>query len=160
MILNRKRIQQCIFVFDFVLLSLFLALFIRKLEFPTAAFYLQHIPLFIPSFLCWLICMYVMNLYSIDTYKPIYKTISLLIIAFTISTLIGLSSFYLFGNKITPKTVMLLQNGIFLVLTFLWHIISKKLFSNRYTHSNYAFIGYNQTVTELLSLTNVSVGRK
>lgn len=155
MILNRKKIQFCIFVVDvgFLFLSLFLALTVRNFEIPTYTYYIQHIPLFLPTFLSWLVCMYVMNLYSIDQYSPFYKTVSFLLIAGIISTLIGFAGFYLFSKEISPKTIMVLQNVIFLVLTLAWHSFSRFIFSNKYTHSNYAFIGYNKTVNELLLLT-------
>lgn len=155
MIFNRKKIQFCLFLVDIVFLffSLFLALTVRNFKIPTYENYLHHIPLFLPAFLSWFICMYVMNLYSIDQYRPFYKTISLLCISGVISTLIGFAGFYLFSNGISPKTIMVLQNVFFLTLTFIWHSFSKAIFSNKYTHSNYAFIGYNQTVNELLLLT-------
>lgn len=154
MIFSRKRIQFFIFLFDlvFLFLSLLFALIIRNQSIPNFEYYYKHIPLFIPDFICWIVVMYTMNLYSIDVYNSFSKTFLRMIIAAGISTLVGFAAFYLFGKSITPKTVLLLHTSIFLILDYLWHSLSKFIFSNKFTHSNYAFIGYNNTVKEILNM--------
>lgn len=154
MIFSSKRIQFLIFLFDliFIFTSLFLALLIRNQEIPSLDYYYKHIPLFLPNFICWIVLMYTMNLYSVDVYNSFSKTLVRMIIAAGISALVGFASFYLFGKSITPKTVLLFQTGIFFLLAYIWHSLSKHIFSNKYTHSNYAFIGYNDTVKAILDM--------
>ena len=96
--------------------------------------------------------MYTMNLYSIDHNVLNFKILYRLFITFIISTLIGFSTFYLFSKHYTPKTVLIIQNTVSFIIIYLWHSLSRSLFSNNLTHANYIFIGNNYTVTEIIEL--------
>ncbi len=155
MIIQRKRIQHLLFIVDIVIciLSLFAAMFLRFDEIPTKQNYIAHLKIFIPVIISWILSMYIFYLYSIDVYIPAYKLLFRMFFCYIISTGIGVSFFYIFSRQLTPKRLLLIYNSIVLVLIFGWHLICKKIFTNKYFKNNYIFIGYSPDVKSLLEIT-------
>ena len=157
MLVQRKHIQHLMFFIDivFCISSLFLALFIKYNKCPTFQEYLIHLKIFIPVIISWVLGMYIFYLYSIDVYLPAYKLLFRMFCCYLISAVIGISYFYVFSTRLTPKRILLIYNSLVLGLLFMWHLLCKKFFTNKYFKNKYIFIGYTPDVKSLLELTKI-----
>lgn len=157
MLVQRKHIQHLMFFIDivFCISSLFLALFIKYNKCPTFQEYLIHLKIFIPVIISWILSMYIFYLYSIDVYLPAYNLLFRMFCCYLISAVIGISFFYVFSRRLTPKLIFLIYNSLVLGLLFMWHLICKKFFTNKYFKNKYIFIGYTPDVKSLLELTKI-----
>ena len=157
MLVQRKHIQHLMFFIDivFCISSLFLALFIKYNKCPTFQEYLIHLKIFIPVIISWILSMYIFYLYSIDVYLPAYKLLFRMFCCYLISAVIGISYFYVFSTRLTPKRILLIYNSLVLGLLFMWHLLCKKFFTNKYFKNKYIFIGYTPDVKSLLELTKI-----
>lgn len=157
MLVQRKHIQHLMFFIDiaFCISSLFLALFIKYNKCPTFQEYLIHLKIFIPVIISWVLGMYIFYLYSIDVYLPAYKLLFRMFCCYLISTVIGISYFYVFSTRLTPKRILLIYNSLVLGLLFMWHLLCKKFFTNKYFKNKFIFIGYTPDVKSLLELTKI-----
>ena len=157
MLVQRKHIQHLMFFIDIVfrISSLFLALFIKYNKCPTFQEYLIHLKIFIPVIISWILSMYIFYLYSIDVYLPAYNLLFRMFCCYLISAVIGISFFYVFSRRLTPKLIFLIYNSLVLGLLFMWHLLCKKFFTNKYFKNKYIFIGYTPDVKSLLELTKI-----
>lgn len=157
MLVQRKHIQHLMFFIDiaFCISSLFLALFIKYNKCPTFQEYLIHLKIFIPVIISWILSMYIFYLYSIDVYLPTYNLLFRMFCCYLISAVIGISFFYVFSRRLTPKLIFLIYNSLVLGLLFMWHLLCKKFFTNKYFKNKYIFIGYTPDVKSLLELTKI-----
>ena len=157
MLVQRKHIQHLMFFIDivFCISSLFLALFIKYNKCPTFQEYLIHLKIFIPVIISWILSMYIFYLYSIDVYLPAYNLLFRMFCCYLISAVIGISFFYVFSRRLTPKLIFLIYNSLVLGLLFMWHLLCKKFFTNKYFKNKYIFIGYTPDVKCLLELTKI-----
>ena len=157
MLVQRKHIQHLMFFIDivFCISSLFLALFIKYNKCPTFQEYLIHLKIFIPVIISWILSMYIFYLYSIDVYLPAYNLLFRMFCCYLISAVIGISFFYVFSRRLTPKLIFLIYNSLVLGLLFMWHLLCKKFFTNKYFKNKYIFIGYTPDVKSLLELTKI-----
>lgn len=157
MLVQRKHIQHLMFFIDiaFCISSLFLALFIKYNKCPTFQEYLIHLKIFIPVIISWVLGMYIFYLYSIDVYLPAYKLLFRMFCCYLISTVIGISYFYVFSTRLTPKRILLIYNSLVLGLLFMWHLLCKKFFTNKYFKNKFIFMGYTPDVKSLLELTKI-----
>lgn len=157
MLVQRKHIQHLMFFIDivFCISSLFLALFIKYNKCPTFQEYLIHLRIFIPVIISWILSMYIFYLYSIDVYLPVYNLLFRMFCCYLISAVIGISFFYVFSRRLTPKLIFLIYNSLVLGLLFMWHLLCKKFFTNKYFKNKYIFIGYTPDVKSLLELTKI-----
>lgn len=157
MLVQRKHIQHLMFFIDiaFCISSLFLALFIKYNKCPTFQEYLIHLKIFIPVIISWILGMYIFYLYSIDVYLPAYKLLFRMFCCYLISAVIGISYFYVFSTRLTPKRILLIYNSLVLGLLFMWHLLCKKFFTNKYFKNKFIFIGYTPDVKSLLELTKI-----
>ena len=157
MIVQRKHIQHLMFFIDiaFCISSLFLALFIKYNKCPTFQEYLIHLKIFIPVIISWVVSMYIFYLYSIDVYLPAYNLLFRMFCCYLISAVIGISYFYVFSRRLMPKRIFLIYNSLVLGLLFMWHLLCKKVFTNKYFKNKYIFIGYTPDVKSLLELTKI-----
>ena len=157
MLVQRKHIQHLMFFIDivFCISSLFLALFIKYNKCPTFQEYLIHLKIFIPVIISWVLSMYIFYLYSIDVYLPAYNLLFRMFCCYLISAVIGISFFYVFSRRLTPKLIFLIYNSLVLGLLFMWHLLCKKFFTNKYFKNKYIFIGYTPDVKSLLELTKI-----
>lgn len=157
MLVQRKHIQHLLFFIDiaFCISSLFLALFIKYNKCPTFQEYLIHLKIFIPVIISWVLGMYIFYLYSIDVYLPAYKLLFRMFCCYLISAVIGISYFYVFSTRLTPKRILLIYNSLVLGLLFMWHLLCKKFFTNKYFKNKFIFIGYTPDVKSLLELTKI-----
>ena len=99
--------------------------------------------------------MYIFYLYSIDVYLPAYKLLFRMFCCYLISAVIGISYFYVFSTRLTPKRILLIYNSLVLGLLFMWHLLCKKFFTNKYFKNKFIFIGYTPDVKSLLELTKI-----
>lgn len=157
MLVQRKHIQHLMFFIDiaFCISSLFLALFIKYNKCPTFQEYLIHLKIFIPVIISWVLGMYIFYLYSIDVYLPAYKLLFRMFCCYLISAVIGISYFYVFSTRLTPKRILLIYNSLVLGSLFMWHLLCKKFFTNKYFKNKFIFIGYTPDVKSLLELTKI-----
>lgn len=157
MLVQRKHIQHLMFFIDivFCISSLFLALFIKYNKCPTFQEYLIHLKIFIPVIISWILSMYIFYLYSIDVYLSAYNLLFRMFCCYLISAVIGISFFYVFSRRLTPKLIFLIYNSLVLGLLFMWHLLCKKFFTNKYFKNKYIFIGYTPDVKSLLELTKI-----
>ena len=157
MLVQRKHIQHLMFFIDivFCISSLFLALFLKYNKCPTFQEYLIHLKIFIPVIISWILSMYIFYLYSIDVYLPAYNLLFRMFCCYLISAVIGISFFYVFSRRLTPKLIFLIYNSLVLGLLFMWHLLCKKFFTNKYFKNKYIFIGYTPDVKSLLELTKI-----
>lgn len=97
----------------------------------------------------WIVSLYTAGFYSLDMPHRGYKTLSYLSIITAVCTLIGFALFYLsLKSRVVPKTILALHSIAVFTLITLWRGILNR------TAAAYAapiaFIGINDTVTELL----------
>lgn len=151
--MNNKIKQFSLLSGDVVILyfSLYLTLFIRYGEQPTANTWKNHFMIFSTLFLFWIIIFYISNLYSIRFAVSNAKFFNNTIKAVMISALLSVLFFYLNSNlNIAPKTNLFLFLIIFIILFFLWRLIFNRSIQSFLPKNNIALIGYNKQSEEML----------
>ncbi|MCR4715386.1 MAG: sugar transferase [Treponemataceae bacterium] len=157
---SRKRRQFFIFIIDLLImiLSIYLSLALRNIEFPTFSLFLSHLKNYPFVIFSWVVMMYTLGMYSLDIPFRTDTTLIKLLISAVTGTLIGFATFYLFSRNagILPKTVLVVYNLIVLGLIFLWRYLYDRHFSNGKNLNKYVFIGYNETAATLLEQTKTN----
>lgn len=154
---SRKRRQFFIFFIDLfiMVLSVYISLVIRNLQFPEISYFLIHLKNYIFGIFSWIVIMYTLGMYSLEAPFRTDRSLFKLIISAFVGTLVGFATFYLIPTNegIFPKTVLVVYNLTVLVLIYVWRYLYDKFFSSGKRLNRYLFIGYNDTVESLLELT-------
>ncbi|PIE97743.1 MAG: sugar transferase [Treponema sp.] len=150
---SRRRKQFLLFLVDIVLLtiSIPIALFLRSGNIPSIHSVLIHLTYFSPTIVFWIIVMYTFEFYMLENlFDGLTSTVKLIGVAL-LSLLFSMGSFYLlFSNILTPKRIMALYITVAFILIFLWRYLYNLLYLTVKTSPNVLFIGYNNTVGDLI----------
>jgi len=139
---------------DLVILyvSLAIALAVRYKGFNFNVFQAHFVPFSI-IYVVWLIIFYIHNLYELDIAKNNIEFSSALIRALIIGGLISIVFFYIVPgfavSSIAPKTNLLLNIIIFIVLFYGWRYLFNFAVGSLKIKINTAIIGYNPQAIEL-----------
>lgn len=149
------RIKKLILLIGDVIIlyaSLVITLTIRYQGFDFNIFK-EHLLPFSIIYLLWLIIFYIHNLYDLDLAKNNIEFSSALIRALIIGGFISIAFFYLAPNitsiTITPKTNLVLNILVFMVLFYGWRYLFNFLAGSLKLKINTAIIGYNPQAIEL-----------
>jgi exopolysaccharide biosynthesis polyprenyl glycosylphosphotransferase len=149
---NYKRRQLLLALVDALLLalSLYLALRLRSGGPMKQGAFPEHLSTFLPVFLIWILVYYTAGLYSLE--RPFEgpqfagKAIWVSVVAVLLSALY----FYLVPSlPISPKTVLALFGGIFVVLFLAWRYCFSKLTRVLFPKVGVAFIGATEEAVAL-----------
>jgi exopolysaccharide biosynthesis polyprenyl glycosylphosphotransferase len=149
---NYKRRQFMLALVDLLLLalSLYLALRIRSGESLRPTAYREHLIDFIPVFLFWLAVFYTAGLYSLDRAFDGISFAGRTIGASTIAVLLSALYFYLAPSlSISPKTVLALFAGIFVLLFLVWRFAYGRIARLVFPKVGVVFIGATEEAIAL-----------
>jgi FlaA1/EpsC-like NDP-sugar epimerase len=107
--------------------SLYLALFIRRYDIFTFQYFLSHVPTFIYLYLFFIVSIYISGLYDIPQFNLKFKKIRFLTYIVLAYLVFGISSFYLLPSQYSPKTVLLIQSFLLLLLSVIWRLWGDRL---------------------------------
>jgi len=141
---------------DVILLvvSLWLALFLRYFELPTFELYTTHIKPFSVLFVAWLLVFFIMGMYEKHTVLLKSRLPAIVIRSLIINSLIAVVFFYLVSFfSITPKTILVIYLAIFCVFTLLWRTQGHRIFGVR-ERQNALIIGRGTEMKELFDEVN------
>jgi len=148
-----RRIKQIIlFAGDVALLylSLWSALWIRYWGIFDASIFNRHLPIFTFVFTLWLLVFFIFGLYSLASIWSTYRALRGFLVATLTNTFLAIFFFYFvpyFG--ITPKTILFLQLGFFVVLFPVWRIIYGRILRAVGATNNLIIVGARSAPLEL-----------
>jgi len=129
--------------------SLFLALFLRRFEFPTLTVYFSHIPPFLILSLIWAVVFFIAGLYEKQTLLLRSKLPNTLFNAQVANAFFAIAFFYIVPNfGIEPKTNLFLFLIVSSVGLFLWRIYGTRLFGPR-VKERALIVGSGEEVAEM-----------
>lgn len=141
-------VDACILV-----LALYVALTIRYLNIPENAFWGQHLKLFIPIFLIWLLIFYINSLYDFRKFINQGNLIANVNRSIILSFLISIVFLYLIPNgSLSPKTNLLIFSVVFYIFFLLWRLGFSILNHKYLPTTNIGIIGYNETIKQSIKL--------
>jgi exopolysaccharide biosynthesis polyprenyl glycosylphosphotransferase len=152
-IMNIWKFKQLIlFAGDILALvaSLYLALSLRWLSWPTALSWQVNWQTFWPLFCLWFLTVYLSGLYQPKSLYP--KTAAPAIIqASIIAFVFSIIYFYIKpANDLTPKTILVLFTLIAAVWLFVWRWLFRYLSQNNLPRIPLGFIGYHPRLRDLI----------
>jgi exopolysaccharide biosynthesis polyprenyl glycosylphosphotransferase len=142
--------------------GLWLAVVLRYFQLPTWSKIEPVMLAFLIVFFFWIIINYIAGLYDLAQTKnnfDYYKKISE---AGLTSFIVGIIFFYLLPNyakSISPKTILLLSVTLGYGLIAGWRFVYNILIGERRLKTNVIFVGWNETVTELVNFLAKNPGR-
>ena len=107
--------------------SLYLALLLRRPDITDLSYFIAHIYSFVPLFAFYLIAMFAVGFYDIPDFSQKVQKIKYIGIISLIYVFLGNTLFYLFPSDYTPKTVLIIQAVLILVLISAWRLGTNKL---------------------------------
>ena len=155
--ISRKKRQLFIACIDIIILvsAVYLSLWLRDLQIPSTARFLQHFSYFVPIIIVWVVCLYTAGFYSLEIYQTGYRMLSQLSIITVICTLLGFAFFYLnLKARVVPKTILVIYGLVVVTMTALWRWAYTRIMLKYFANTDIAFIGVNDTVIELLNNMN------
>lgn len=106
--------------------------------------------IFVPLFLLWLVVFFIFELYNLRRINPTPRTVGILALAITTSSILSIIFFYLFTVQgITPKTNLLIISIFSFILIVGWRRLFYKLFASRY-RQRIAVIGNGEAFSHLI----------
>jgi exopolysaccharide biosynthesis polyprenyl glycosylphosphotransferase len=149
---NYKRRQVLLALVDVLLLSLslYFALRIRAGEPLKPLVYRDHLLEFLPMFLIWILVYYTAGLYSLDQPFDGLQFAGKAIGISAIAVLLSALYFYLAPSlSISPKTVLALFAGVFVILFLAWRYSYGKVTRVFFPKVGVAFIGATEEAVAL-----------
>lgn len=147
----RKQIFLALVDVLILLISIPFSIFLRNLAIPSLISLKLHFFYFLPLAVFWILAMYTAGFYILERPLSSIKRNVLLFIISLLSLGFGFSLFYLCNEKtISPKIVLLLYCFLSLSLILLWRNLYTAIYFQLKKYPNLVFIGYNNTVGELL----------
>lgn len=121
-----KRIL--LFVGDILLflLSLYIALSLRKGIFVPFAYFTLHFWSFGIVCGCFILSLYIIGLYEIESLRTASKTFVYILYAAIAAFFGGITVFYLFPSDLSPKLVLLMQMGVLVILLTFWRMLFER----------------------------------
>ncbi len=151
----RSRIRK-IFLLSgdvfFFYLSLYLALFIRHGQLPSAELWERHFLDFSLLLVVWLLIFYISNLYHLSLIVNNQKFLKTALKSFTVAVLISITFFYITAvfDYVSPRTNLAIFAGVFLVLFLVWRRLFAQGLSLYAPKDNLAIIGISPEVEFLI----------
>jgi len=130
-------------------LSLWLALFFRYSQLVTPEKWQQHVWPFTFIFGVWVIIFYISGIYSLQIARNNLGFYSVLLKAMAWCVAAAMAYFYLIRPGITPKTNLILQLGIFLILFVAWRQIFNVIAKSKSWQNNMFIIGLDEVTLDL-----------
>ncbi|MBL7057892.1 sugar transferase [Patescibacteria group bacterium] len=135
-------------------ISLYIALFLRNLEFPSTSVWIDHSLMFSYNFPIWLLFFYIAGLYNLHIAINNSKFIELSLKAILASTTFTIIFFYSYPlSNFAPKTILVLYLVLFTLLHFAHRLLINQRFATRTPKTNLAIIGYSPLVSEIIDET-------
>ena len=106
-----------------LLISLWLALYVRSFSVPTTAYVVEHIIGFIPVFLVSVSIFFIAGLYEKQTRLVRSFMTTRILGAQVVSIVVGIVGFFILPLSIAPKTVLALYLGISVLLMGMWRLL-------------------------------------
>jgi len=104
--------------------SLWLTLFLRYLEVPSTALFMQHFVPFSLLFAAWVVVFFVAGLYGRHTRLFRSRLTATILYTLTINVALAALFFFLIPSfGLAPKTILALYLAVSFVLVFLWRVI-------------------------------------
>jgi lipopolysaccharide/colanic/teichoic acid biosynthesis glycosyltransferase len=107
--------------------SLYAALSLRRLEVISYDYFQLHLPSFSVILLLFLTSLYIVGLYDVVVMRSKIKMLSYTLYAVGVSFVMGVALFYAFPSDISPKTVLVLQAGMLVALTFCFRVVYERI---------------------------------
>ena len=107
--------------------SLYLALLLRRPDITDFSYFEAHIYNFVPLFVFYLAAMFAVGFYDIPDFSQKAQKIKYVGIISLIYVFLGNTLFYLFPSDYTPKTVLVIQAVLILILISAWRLGTNKL---------------------------------
>lgn len=142
-------------------LALFLSLVIRFQRDPRPDLWNKHWPTFTLIFFLWLAISYVSGLYDLRKTKNSLLFFGSFVTSIFINLLLTIGFFYILNiQELSPKTILLIFTGLYLLIFTLWRLIAHYLFSTTAFRSRLIFLGLSDEALELISTfkTNSQLG--
>lgn len=158
MVSSHKQQSFVLLVGDlvFLVLSLWLALFIRFGIVPATDVFIEHLIPFSFLFASSIFSFFVAGLYEKQVVKVRRKIPELLFSSVIANAIVGISLFYFISFfEVTPKLVLFLYIGISFLLLFIWRTISVGIFIKKKKYTA-LMLGSGASVDELVEEVNGS----
>lgn len=150
--MNKRFKQICLIVGDLGILFLSLA-FSLGLRFGSnwQAMWLENIPYFRPLFLLWLAILYISGAYKLNLVYNFRRFLQNAVSATLVAGLISIIYFYLIQSPVSPKTILVIFLGVFLLFFFLWRSLANLIIRSFLPVNNLAIIGNSSISDDLLT---------
>ncbi len=109
-----------------------------------------HAEYFLPLFFCWIVVLYLFDLYDLKKIRSFIFTLSALFSALFISLVLSTIFFYFLPQGVNPKTILLFIAIFAFVLIGLWRYVWFKIFRTFQFRKNIVIVG-----TETMQLASV-----
>lgn len=150
--MNKRFKQICLIIGDLGILFLSLA-FSLGLRFGSnwQAMWLENIPYFRPLFLLWLAILYISGAYKLNLVYNFRRFLQNAVSATLVAGLISIIYFYLIQSPVSPKTILVIFLGVFLLFFFLWRSLANLIIRSFLPVNNLAIIGNSSISDDLLT---------
>ena len=147
-----KRFKQvCLILGDLGVLFLALATsLLLRFGSNWQAMWLENIPYFRPLFLLWLAVLYINGAYKLNLVYNFRRFLQNAVSATLGAGLISIIYFYLIQSPVSPKTILIIFLGVFLLLFFLWRSLASLVIRSFLPVNNLAIIGNDSVSSDLL----------
>jgi len=134
-------------------ISLYFAVFLRYLSFPTADHFLNLISPMSILFLLGVVVYFIIGLYDLSQLKNNWQFYKKIIISNLIWVIIGMIFFYIRPQKdVSPKTILLFVALLNIGITSLWRYVYNKFLSTNILANKVIFLGLTPESLELAEL--------
>ncbi len=154
--MNNNKIKQfLLLIVDASLLffSLYIGLTLRYLSTPDKNLWNEHLSLFVPIFILWLLIFYINSLYDFRKFINRNKLIEQISKSVLAAFLITIIFFYLLpSSSLSPKTNLIIFTISFYVFFLLWRTAFSFINRKYIPAVNVAIIGYNEIIRKTISI--------
>ncbi len=152
--MNNTKLRQFFLLFmDIVILfsSLYITLSLRHLELPSASLWQDHLLLFAPVFVFWILVLYINSLYDFRKFINQSKLIEQISRSVFFSFLLSIIFFYIGPDSgLSPKTNLVAFSIIFYILFLFWRLSFSLLNQKYLPNMNVGIIGYNEIIRKTI----------
>ena len=152
--MTRSKIRQIFLLLVdilILLLSLYLSLGLRYLNWPSKELWNEHLFFFIPVFFVCILILYINSLYDLRKFINQSRIIEQVSKSVFFSFLLTIIIFYLIPNRdLSPKTILVIFSLISYAFLLLWRLGFSLLNKNYLPTVNVAIIGYNEVIRKTI----------
>lgn len=136
-------------------LALFLSLAIRFQRDPRVELWGRHWPTFTLIFFLWLAVFYLSGLYDLRKAKNSLLFFGSFVTSLAVNLLLTIGFFYILNiQELSPKTILLIFTGLYLIIFALWRLLAHYLLSTTAFRSRLIFLGISKEAQELIETFN------